>query len=205
MFICIFGEYFTSHSLGSADVICGSPHRRHVHMTSWKLKLTPSPLVCIFTQLSLLSFLSASDFGIPPAPPCADIICTCPLRGRTAETGWEREPWFSLAWRTSLSLFPPSFKRLNAKTWQGDGDGFNVPRWQQKQLIYVDMFCSFLKYNTQHHGSVEGFEGVKRQKLWAKLDPVTSRKITRYPSAAVTPPLCGCEMCISPSWKTIAP
>ena len=29
---------------------------------------TPSPLVCIFTQPPLLSFLTASAFGVPPSP-----------------------------------------------------------------------------------------------------------------------------------------
>ena len=44
--------------------------RGHVHMTSVKFShfLTPSPLVCIFTQSPLLSFLTASPFGVPPSP-----------------------------------------------------------------------------------------------------------------------------------------
>ena len=40
-------------------------------MTSAKFSdfLTPSPLLCIFTQPPLLSFLTASAFGVPPSPP----------------------------------------------------------------------------------------------------------------------------------------
>ena len=51
-------------------------------MIIWRLQniwiFDPLPsLFCIFTQPPLLSFLTASAFGVPPPPPCADIIWTC--------------------------------------------------------------------------------------------------------------------------------
>ena len=47
-------------------------------MTYAQSRPPPHILICIFTQPPLLSFVTASAFGVPPPPPCADIICTCP-------------------------------------------------------------------------------------------------------------------------------
>ena len=59
-----------------------SDKRGHTHMTSAEFSdfLTPSPLVCKFTQLSLLRLLTKSAFErTPPSPLSEDVLNGSPL------------------------------------------------------------------------------------------------------------------------------
>ena len=91
---------------------------------------TPSPLVCIFTQPPLLSFLNASAFGVPPSlcrhhmykPPtdwvsmyvCSDVMWaldSIKLRSRISREGvreiseWRKHS-FSFVRKKSVGLIP---------------------------------------------------------------------------------------------------